>query len=104
MGKRDRVCICCNEKYQYCPTCGNDRVKPTWMAEFCSEDCKNLWETATKYNMQMLNKADAKAAIEKLVLNAKSVYVECVQRDLAKILAEEPKAEPKVKAQKADMK
>lgn len=104
MGKRDRVCICCGTNYQYCPTCGNDRVKPTWYTEFCSESCKDLWTIATKFNMQMLTKPEAKEAIEKLDLKEKSAYVECVQRDLRKILAEEPKAEPKFKAQKTDMK
>ena len=52
----------------------------------------------------MLTKPEAKEAIEKLDLKEKSAYVECVQRDLRKILAEEPKAEPKFKAQKTDMK
>ena len=94
MGRRDRSCICCQARYQYCPTCGNDRMKPTWMAEFCEESCKELWTVATKFNMQMLTKEEAKEAISALELKDKSVYVDCVQRDLENILGEEKVEEP----------
>ena len=92
MARRDRKCICCQSKYKYCPTCSDDKMKPTWMTEFCGETCKELWTTATKYNMNMLTKPEAKAAIEALELKERSAYVECVQRDLENILAEEPVA------------
>ena len=89
MARRDRKCICCQSKYKYCPTCSDDKMKPTWMTEFCSEACKELWTTATKYNMEMLTKPEAKTVIEKLELKEKSEYVECVQKDLENILGEE---------------
>ena len=90
MARRDRKCICCQSKYQYCPTCSTDKNKPTWMTEFCVEACKELWTTATKYNMQMLTKSEAKEIIEGLELKERSEYVECVQKDLENILGEEP--------------
>ena len=96
MGKRDRSCLCCGTKYQYCPTCSNDRMKPTWMTEFCEESCKELWTVATKFNMQMLTKEEAKEAISALKLKDKSVYVDCVQRDLENIMAEEKIEKPVV--------
>ena len=90
MARRDRKCLCCGTKYSYCPTCSVDKTKPTWMTEFCSESCKELFETATKYNLKKLTKDEAKEVIEKLELKEKSAYVECVQKDLENILAEEP--------------
>ena len=92
MARRDRQCLCCGTKYSYCPTCGPDKLKPTWMTEFCSESCKELFETATKYNLKKLTKSEAKNIIEKLELKEKSAYVDCVQKDLENILAEEPAA------------
>ena len=89
MARRDRHCTCCGSKYQYCPTCGQDKTKPVWMTQFCSDECKTLWETATKYNMKKLTKDEAKEVIEKLELKEKSVYAECIQKDLDNILAEE---------------
>lgn len=92
MARRDRQCLCCGTKYSYCPTCSTDKLKPTWMTEFCSESCKELFETATKYNLKKLTKPEAKEIIEKLELKEKSAYVYCVQKDLENILAEEKKA------------
>jgi hypothetical protein len=71
-------------------------MKPTWMTEFCGEACKELWTVATKFNMQMLTKEEAKAAIEALELKERSAYVECVQHDLENILAEPVVEEPVV--------
>ncbi len=95
MARRDRKCICCDSRYKYCPTCAEDQRKPAWMAEFCSEECKDLWTVATKHNMNMLTKQEAKEAISALTLKDHSEYVECVQRDLKAILGEEPKMAPK---------
>lgn len=91
MGKRTRKCYLCGEKYSYCPTCSNDRMKPAWMAEFHSENCKNIFDICTRYNMQLLTKEEAKAAIEKCDLSNKANFKDYVKRDLAAILAEEPK-------------
>lgn len=89
MARRDRQCLCCGKKYSYCPTCSVDKSKPTWMTEFCNEVCKELFTTATKYNLQKLTKSEAKEIIQSLELKEKSAYVECVQKDLENILAEE---------------
>jgi hypothetical protein len=90
--RNNRKCIACGEKYSYCPNCsGSDRFAPSWKAEFCSESCKDLWLTATKFNMDLLSKADAKSIISALDLKPIDVYAACVQRDYAKIMAEEKK-------------
>ena len=90
MARRDRQCLCCGTKYSYCPTCSVDKSKPTWMTEFCSESCKELFETAIKYNLKAITKDEAKEIIEKIELKERSAYVKCVQNDLENILAEEP--------------
>ena len=90
MARRDRQCLCCGTKYSYCPTCSTDKLKPIWMTEFCSEPCKELFETATKYNLKKITKDEAKEIIEKIDLKERSAYVDCVQKDLENILAEEP--------------
>jgi len=90
--KKNRKCICCNTQYTYCPDCGGaDRLKESWYSEFCSSECKDLWLTATKFNMQLVTKQEAAKIISDLNLKDKSEYVSCVQRDLKNILAEEPK-------------
>ena len=85
----NRKCICCGEKYQYCPSCGNDRLKPTWYSSFCSETCKDLWKTLSEYSMEFINKSEAIELNNALPLKDKSKYVACVQRDLDKVFEKE---------------
>ena len=96
MATNNRKCICCNERYSYCPDCnGADRLKPSWYSEFCSETCKDLWLTCTRFNMQRLTKSEAQTIINSLPLKPVTDYVACVQRDLGVILKEEPTPKPK---------
>lgn len=92
MATNNRKCICCNERYSYCPNCsGADRLAPSWKAEFCSSTCKDLWLTCTRFNMKRLTKQEAQDVIKSLPLKPTSEYVQCVQRDLGVILKEDPK-------------
>ena len=92
MAKSNRTCIACQTKYNYCPSCSRaDALKPAWYSEFCSESCKDLWLTLTKYNMSMLSKEEARAIILNLDLNSIDTYVDCVKRDYNKVMAEEKK-------------
>lgn len=95
-----RSCICCGDKYSYCPSCsGSDRLKPTWYATFCSETCKTLWETLSRCSMNLIDKKEAAEIIQSLSLKDKSQYVACVQRDMDKFLVKPKrtkKVEPKI--------
>lgn len=89
---KNRKCLACSTKYSYCPSCSRaDALAPSWKAEFCSESCKDLWLTATRYNMNRITKSEAKSIISELDLKPIESYVECVQRDLKNIMAEEKK-------------
>lgn len=93
MVKLNKTCIACKEKYTYCPSCSRaDAIKPAWHSEFCSSVCKDLWITATKYNMNKLSKSEAKSIISSLDLKPIDAYVACIQRDYAVIMAEEKKS------------
>ena len=90
--RKNRKCICCSTEYFYCPSCsGADKLKPSWYSEFCGEDCKDLWMTATKFNMGLIEKDEAKEIISALNLKDKSEYVGCVQRDLENLMAKSHK-------------
>ena len=88
--RKNRQCICCSTEYSYCPDCnGVDRLKESWYSEFCSSDCKDLWLTATKFNMQLLSKNEAMEIISGLNIKDMADYVDCVKRDLEVIFAED---------------
>lgn len=93
MATSNRKCLCCNKHYSYCPDCsGADRLAPSWKAEFCSETCKDLWLTCTRYNMGRHTKQEAQDIIKSLPLKSVAEYVQCVQRDLGTILKEDQKS------------
>ena len=39
---KNRTCFICGNKYDYCPTCDRDRLKPSWYALFCSDNCYKI--------------------------------------------------------------
>lgn len=59
MAKLNRICTICHKKYSYCPTCGSDINKPTWMAVFCEENCKDLYNVINDYRHKSLSKEEA---------------------------------------------
>ena len=92
MASKNRKCISCSSHYSYCPSCSRvDALAPTWKSEFCSESCMTLWTTLTKYNMEFLTKEEAKDIVSKLELKPIDTYVDCVKRDYAKVMEEDPK-------------
>lgn len=91
MGRRTRECRVCGERYEYCPTCSQDKYKPAWMVDFHGENCKTIWDICTRFNMQLMSKEEAKEALLKCDLSKKEAFVDFVQKDIANIFAEEPK-------------
>ena len=89
--RKTRECYLCGESYKYCPTCSNYRMKPAWMAEFHEENCKNIFDICTRYNLKMMSKEDAQAALTECDLSNKENFKDYVQYDIANIFAEEPK-------------
>lgn len=87
MAKKNRKCICCGATYEYCPTCGNGKLLPSWAIEFCSESCKTLWETATKFNLGMITKEVAQTELETLDLKPVEAYTKMLQKDIKNIFA-----------------
>lgn len=88
MAKKNKVCLTCNTQYAYCPNC--DRTAPAWMNEFHAENCKNIFDICTRFNMQMLTKEQAKVALATCDLSGKANFKSFVQRDLENIYREEP--------------
>lgn len=66
MAKVNRTCIVCHKKYSYCGTCAADINKPTWMAVFCCENCRTLYNTINDYRRGSLSKEKAADILNKL--------------------------------------
>ena len=93
MAAKNKKCLACGTRYSYCASCSRaDRLGPSWKANFCSEECMNLWKTLSRYNVGTISKEDAKDIIADLTLKPIEAYVDCVQRDYAKVMEEDKKA------------
>jgi hypothetical protein len=90
MGRRNRECYLCGKGYQYCSTCSQDKMKPVWMSEFHSENCKNIFDICTRFNMNLMSKAEARNALNACDTSNKSNFKSYVQHDLDVIFEEEP--------------
>ena len=86
--KKARECYTCGTKYTYCSNC--NRKDPAWMSEFHAENCKNIFDICTRYNMQMVNKEEAREALNVCDLSNKENFKSYVKRDLENIYKEEP--------------
>ena len=92
MATKNRKCLACSTLFSFCPDCSKaDALKESWHAEFCSNSCKDLWTTLTKFGMGKLTKSEAKEIISALDLKPIETYAACVQRDYAKVMVEEKK-------------
>ena len=91
MARRNRECRTCGEKYSHCPNC--NRTDPAWMSDFHAENCKNIYQICTQYNVGLLTKEQAAEALNTCDLSNKENFKECIQRDFANIFAVEAEIE-----------
>ena len=64
-------------------------MKPSWMAEFHSENCKDIFDICTRFNMQFLTKDEAKEEIANRDLSNKLNFRPSVQNTLSNLLKED---------------
>lgn len=99
---KGRKCICCGKTYEYCGKCQKDKHKPTYFALYCSENCHDIFHTATDYNFNLLTKEEAQKKLAACDLSNLESFNEIVKADVKKIIA---KPEPvKTEAPKAEFK
>ena len=92
-----RKCYLCGERYEYCPTCWDDRNEPAWKVTFHTEDCKVIFQTCVDYNMGLISKEEAQLTLNNCDLSKKKDFREDVQDTIDIIMAE---PEKKAKAKK----
>lgn len=65
----NRTCKVCGKKYSYCPTCGEDLFKPSWMTLFCSANCYDTFITLSNFSNKKITENDARKELSKLNLD-----------------------------------
>ena len=97
MARKERECYLCGAEYRYCGTCSNDRMKPAWMSEFHNENCKNIFDICTRFNMNLISKIEAQDALKACDISKKENFKPYVQRDLENIFKTDAVEEQKFK-------
>lgn len=84
-----RVCLCCGKKFEYCPTC--EKYKNTPMsAGFDCEECKEIFNVVSGYNIGVATIEDVKAVLDKYNIEDVSVYKGVVKEVLMKATTPAP--------------
>ena len=96
--KTNRTCKTCGTKYEYCPKCGADRFKPTWMSMFCSANCYGTFSTLVDFSNEKKSKEEAKKELSKL--DTTKVTNEVMKKQIADIMGSAKKTSGEVQATK----
>lgn len=62
---KERICITCGKSYKYCPNCREFSTYPLWMTEYDTEECKEIFNIVSAYNMNLVKADDVKAVVKK---------------------------------------
>ena len=92
--------------YTYCPKCDKDKDKPYWMFSFCSQNCKDIFQTLIDEQYGHITTAEAKEKLLSLDLSDKSEFQPETLAVVERILSykepvittvTEPEPEPEIK-------
>lgn len=56
---KKRICVVCGKEYAYCPTCFEDKGKPTWMMSYHDANCRKIWKTLSQMTVGDITEAEA---------------------------------------------
>lgn len=91
MAKSKRACYLCGNQYEYCD-CNR---QPTYMATFCSENCRDIFKSLSSYGVGAISEKDCKELLDCCDLSNKGSYKESIQNTIDKLYASVVK-EPEV--------
>lgn len=89
----ERICKCCGKEYKYCPNCKRYIDLPQWMLLFDSDECKDVFNAVSGYNMGVFGKEKVKEALDKYGVTDLGKYKESISSVLTNLFAEEQVAE-----------
>lgn len=84
-----RTCVCCGKNYEYCPGC-HRKDQPAWMATFCSEPCKELFNIISAYNVKRISKDVVKNYLSEHNVDSEK-YVGPVRKVIEEVMKEDVK-------------
>jgi len=102
MQKFNKVCLLCGKTYEYCTSCAKDVQKPSYLKEFCSEECNTIYATVVRYERKELTKEEARKILIKNGANEKVIIHKTLNKLIAEILKEDKVASEKTIEENTD--
>ncbi len=99
MGTTNRQCLCCGKKYNYCFRCDGGDIKLGWKNNYCSENCRTIFNVTASYYAKEINADEAKKAFAKCDLADKANFVKSIQKVIAEVIPAPKKVEKPVAEQ-----
>lgn len=85
--EKNRTCHLCGKKYAYCPSCNKDKMKPSWYALFCGEQCKEINDVLVKYGNKSLTPLKAAKALAELGANVMNIADADIKQNIDTVFA-----------------
>lgn len=86
MSKPNRKCCVCGEEYYYCShNCRDNLNKPSWLASFCSENCKQVYEACSAVFAKQMTYQEAKKILDTCDLSNKDHFTPATQKLIEEI-------------------
>ena len=89
MLRDNKTCILCKNLYTFCNRCEEFDHLPRWMALYCSNNCREIFMTATNYKAGEITKEQAIERLSKCDLSDKKQYHQSVIDILDDILKQD---------------
>ena len=69
---KNRTCFICGNKYDYCPSCERDKMKPSWYALFCGDVCDSINDILSANTAKKITDKDASKRLKEIDFASKS--------------------------------
>lgn len=81
----NRTCLCCGTKYEYCTRCSKHSSEPKWKFLFDSEECKEVFNAVSGYNMGVQTEQNVLDVIGKYNITDNSKFKKSIADVLSKV-------------------
>lgn len=92
----NRTCFCCGTKYNYCPTCEQDRHLETWHIMFDNENCKKIFQICTDDFLNHTTREETIRLLEDCDLSQIDKLYPATYEQIKEILASKIVADPTI--------
>lgn len=103
MGRDTRICKACGSTYDYCPKCQKYAHLPQWMWRCDTEECNDIFESLSAYNMGVGSQDEIKRVIEKYGITDYSKFVDSIANKLKALFPTEKPRRNKKKEMDIDL-